>query len=299
MERGGLARVERSMVYRDRLVGFWRAFKEDRFGIVGIALLVIFGFIAVFGPLLASYDPTEPGRRLQDLMAPPSGQHLLGTDNLGRDLLSRVLYGARVSMIVGITAAAISIILGTLIGVVSGYYGGIFGELLMRFTDVFLVLPFIPLVIILAALFGRSLLNIIVVLGVTSWPATARIIRSEALSLKERPFVERARAIGSGDLHIIRHHILPNVMPLAMANAILTISVAILSESTLSFIGLGDPTMISWGNILSAAYSSNAMTVGAWWFVIPPGLAIALLALGFAFLGHALDEVMNPKLRRQ
>lgn len=293
---------ERSSVIRSWRVrcrnwgDFWGRFRRNVFGLVGLFLLVIFIVLAIFAPQIAPQDPREPARRLEDLMAPPSTSHLLGTDNLGRDLLSRMLYGARVSMLVGLMSAAISILIGTTIGVVSGYYGHTFGELLMRGTDMFLVLPFIPLVIILAALFGRSLWNIVVVLGVTSWPTAARIIRSETLSLKERPFVERARAIGSGDLHIIARHVLPNVMPLVMANAVLSISVAILSESTLSFIGLGDPTMISWGNILSAAYSSNAMTIGAWWFVVPPGLAIALLALAFTFLGHTLDEVMNPEL---
>lgn len=288
---------EQFKIYKKRVIAFWDVFKRSKIGLTGIVIIIIFILMAVFAPTISPCDPREPGKDVRDIMAPPSKEHPLGTDHMGRDILARVLYGTRASIIVGITAALIAIIFSIIIGVASGYYGGIFGEILMRFTDIFLVLPFIALVIVLTSILGRSIMNIILVIGITSWPTAARIIRSETLSLKKRPFVERARAIGSRDLHIIIRHILPNVLPLATANAVLTISVAILSESFLSFIGLGDPTTISWGGMLSDAFNNNAMIIGAWWFVLLPGCALALLSLGFAFLGHALDEVSNPRLR--
>jgi len=288
---------EQFKIYKKRVIAFWDVFKRSKIGLTGIVIIIIFMLTAVFAPTISPCDPREPGKYARDIMAPPSKEHPLGTDHIGRDILARVLYGARASIIIGITAALIAIIISIIIGVASGYYGGIFGEILMRFTDVFLVLPFIALVIVLTSILGRSIMNIILVIGITSWPTAARIIRSETLSLKKRPFVERARAIGSTDLHIIIRHILPNIWPLATANAVLTISVAILSESFLSFIGLGDPTTISWGGMLSDAFNNNAMIIGAWWFVLLPGCALALLSLGFAFLGHALDEVSNPRLR--
>jgi len=280
------------------VVGFWNVFKKNKMGLIGIIIIISFMLVAVFAPIISPCDPREPGKDARDIMAPPSKEHPLGTDQIGRDVLARVLWGTRASMIVGITAALIAVIIGTIIGVASGYYGGVFGEVLMRFTDIMLVLPFIALVIVLAAILGRSIINIILVIGLTSWPTTARIIRSETLSLKKRSFVERARAIGSSDLYIIRRHILPNVWPLAMANAVLTISVAILSESFLSFVGLGDPSIISWGNMLSDAFNSNAMMLGAWWFVLAPGCVLTLLSLGFAFLGHALNEASDPRFWR-
>jgi peptide/nickel transport system permease protein len=288
---------EKFRIYKKRVIAYRDVFKGNKMGLVGIIIIIIFIVMAVLAPILSLYGPTEPGKHARDVMAPPSKEHPFGTDHFGRDILARILYGTRASMIIGISAALISIIIGMIIGVASGYYGGIFGEILMRFTDFFLVLPFIALVIVLAAILGRSIINIILVIGITSWPTAARIIRSETLSLKKRSFVERARAIGSSDLHIILRHILPNVWPLAIANAVLTISVAILSESFLSFIGLGDPTIVSWGGMLSDAFNNNAMIIGAWWFVLLPGCALTLLSLGFAFLGHALDEVSNPRFR--
>lgn len=271
-------------------------FLRNKFGSVGGVVLGIFILIAIFAPWLSPQDPTSPGYQM---MKGPTLNHLMGTDHMGRDLLSRLMYGTKTSMIVGVTAAGVAMLIGTFVGIVSGYFGGAVGELFMRITDMFLVMPYIPLMIILASIFGRSLFNIIFVIGITQWSWTARIVRSETLSLKERPFIERARAIGSSASHIMSTQVLPNVVPLVIANAILTVSGAIISEATLSFIGLGDPTLISWGGILSSAFDNNAVVTGAWWFVIPPGVSIVLLALSFAFIGHAVDEVFNPKLRER
>ncbi len=275
---------------------FWKLFKQNHLGIVGLFMLAICIFIALFCPWLSPFDPTEP---TMEFLEGPSFLHFFGTDQMGRDLFSRVLYGTKISMLVGVVAALIAVVIGTSIGLVSGYFGGKTGEGLMRFTDMFLVLPYLPLMIILTAILGQNQAILITVIGVTSWPSMARIIRSEVLSIKQRAYVERARAIGAGHTHIIIKHILPNVLPLISANVVLIIPVAIISESTLSFIGLGDPTSVSWGSVLNDALNNNAIMMEQWWFYLPPGLAIVFLSLGFSLIGHALDEIANPKLRRE
>jgi peptide/nickel transport system permease protein len=209
------------------------------------------------------------------------------------------MYGSRISMAIGVTASAICVTIGGLIGIIAGYRGGLTGEALMRFTDIFLVIPALPFMLLISALLGPSLTNMILVIGVLSWPGTARIVRAQVLSIKERTFIERARAIGAGDAHIIRKHVLPNVIPLIFANTILIIAVAILMESTLSFLGLGDPLAMSWGAMLHFAFVSLAMSNGAWWYFVPPGVCIASVVLGFTFLGYAMEEILNPKLRRR
>jgi peptide/nickel transport system permease protein len=214
----------------------------SRMGLVGLVILMIFLVIAVFSPLLLKFDPNEFS---MNRFAPPTGNHWLGTDDVGRDVFAELMYGSRVSLLVGVMASAISVAIGGLIGVLAGYFGRLTEEGLMRFTDIFLVIPQLPFMLLIAALAGPSLFNIIVVIGTLSWPSTARIVRSQVITVKERIFVERARAIGAGDAHIIRRHILPNVIPLMFANTILIIAIAILTESTLAFLGLGDPLVIS------------------------------------------------------
>jgi peptide/nickel transport system permease protein len=268
----------------------------SRMGLVGLVILMIFLVIAVFSPLLLKFDPNEFS---MNRFAPPTGNHWLGTDDVGRDVFAELMYGSRVSLLVGVMASAISVAIGGLIGVLAGYFGRLTEEGLMRFTDIFLVIPQLPFMLLIAALAGPSLFNIIVVIGTLSWPSTARIVRSQVITVKERIFVERARAIGAGDAHIIRRHILPNVIPLMFANTILIIAIAILTESTLAFLGLGDPLVISWGSMLHYAFTSLAMSNGAWWYFVPPGVMIALVVLGFTFLGYAMDEILNPKLRRR
>jgi len=276
-------------------LNFWRAFRRNPLGIIGVVILACFLIIAIFCPVLSPYDPEAT---VGGFLGAPSPANILGTDQIGRDIFSRLVYGTRISLLVGITAAAIAVFVGTTIGVVSGYFGKTLGEALMRFADMFLVMPQLALMIILAALLGRSLYIIMMVIGFTSWPWMARVIRSEVLSLKQRPFVERAVSIGCGDFHIVLKHILPNVLPLITANAILVIPWAIVSETTLSFIGLGDPTVVSWGSIISSAFANSAIILGLWYWFIPPGLAIVFLSVSFALIGHVADEVLNPRLRK-
>ena len=270
----------------------------NKMGTAGIVILTALVLLAVAAPLIAPYDPHAMGG-VNDILMPPDSSHWLGTDEIGRDLLSLVLYGTRISLLVGFCCAILSIVIGTLVGLVSGYFGGRVDDALMRMTDLFVVIPRLPLVLITVAVLGPSLVNTIVVIGVLIWASTARIIRVQTLSMKQRLFVERARSLGASHFHIIRRHILPNVMPLVFANTVLVIATAIYLESTVSFLGLGDPTHISWGMILHYAFVSVALSFGAYWYVVPPGLMIVLAVLSFTMCGYALDEVLNPRLRQR
>lgn len=276
--------------------GFWRTFRRNRMAVMGLLMLAVAVGTAVFAPWLAPYDPKAPVRAtIDDIYARPSPAHLLGTDDAGKDVLSNFIYGARVSLIVGFFASFISICIGGVIGIVAGFYGGRVENLLMRFTDIMLVIPDLPLAIVLVALTRPSVLNIIIVIGIVGWTGTARLIRSQTLSVKQRKFVLRARAIGAGNGHIIRHHIFPLVLPLIVVNAVLVIAGAILAESTLSFIGLGDPTTLSWGQMLNFAFGRGAMSSGAWWVLVTPGFGIVWVVLAFTLLGQGLEQVFNPR----
>ncbi len=275
---------------------YWVLFSGNMLGVTGLLMLGIFVIIAVAAPYLAPYGEWEMG--VCKPFEPPSSIHLFGCDELGRDLFTLFLYGTRVSLIVGIVAALISTMIGGTIGIVAGYTGGKIDSLLMRITDTFLSIPAIVLMIILAALLGPSFINIIIVIAILTWPPIARIVRSQVLSVKEYPYIEAARAVGAGSLRIMSKHILPNVMPILFANMILQISNAIIAEAALSFLGLGDPHTTSWGMILHYAHVSGAIAAGYWWYVIPPGLGILFLVLSFVLIGYALDEIVNPRLRR-
>ena len=217
--------------------------------------------------------------------------------NILRSVLTLLIWGSRISLFVGLMATLISMVIGTLIGLLSGYFTGWAGAVLYRITEWFLVIPFLPLAIVLATVLGRSLFNIALVIGVTTWPATALLIRAQTLSIKERPYLERARVLGAGRAHQIGRHILPNVMPMVFANTTLTVAGAILSETTLSFLGLGDPTRVSWGSMLDSAYNVGAITTGSWWFFVPPGVCVVLVVLAFTLVGQALEDVLNPRLK--
>lgn len=266
----------------------------DRLGWVGASIVAVLIATAVFAPALAPYDPSE---RVARPFLPPSSEHLLGTNDVGQDLLSELIFGTRVSLTVGVVAAVVAMLIGTTIGVIAGYYPKRLGAVLMRLVDVVLILPFLPLLIVLAAYLGRSLTNTIIVIGVLIWAAPARIIRSQVLSLRSREYVLAARSMGAKDRWVILRHILPRTGLLATGSFVRAISGAILLEAALSFLGLGDPIQKSWGSILFWAQSRGAFLTPAWkWWVLPPGLAIMAASLGFALIAFAVEERINPKL---
>lgn len=284
----------------------WRTMKmlkqvsRNPMGAIGIIILCIFSFIAAFGPMLAPYEVDGGNLGQFTPMLQESPVHWLGTDTQGYDIFSSLLYGARTSIIVGIFAAVISSVLGALIGLYSGYVGGWKDEVVMRANDVVLSIPWLVLMIIVAAFVGSiNLLGIILIIGLTGWSGTARLVRAQVMSIRERQYVERAKAIGAGDWHIIGSHILPNVFPLVFANTILTVAGSILAESTLSFLKMRPLGSVTWGSMLSYAHEGMAFQIGLPWWIIAPGLCIVFLVLGFTLLGYALDEVMNPKLRKR
>jgi len=270
---------------------------SDRLGRVGLLILAATFIVAIFGPILFPFDPTAVGKSAADILHAPTMQHWLGTDELGRDVFRATIAGARLSLLIGLIATAISIVVGAVVGITAGYRLGVVDGLLMRITDFFLVLPALPLIIVLAALFGQSTFVLVLVIGLTSWPSTARIVRSQVLSLRERQFITRIRSLGATDLRIVMSHILANVMPLIFANTVLVIAGSILAEATLAFLGLGDPVHVSWGTMLHFAFESGATGRGAWWYVLPPGIGIVVVVLGFILSGHTLDRILNPRLR--
>jgi peptide/nickel transport system permease protein len=276
---------------------FWRDYRRQRVGVVGLVGMVVIIALALTAPLLtdeSGLDVTQaPGERLDA----PSAQFLLGTDESGRSVLLLTLWGARISLLVGVTATLLAMGIGTLVGIAAGHFGGWFGGLLMRVNDWFLVLPRLVLAIALAAVLGPSLTTIIVAVGVTSWSGTARLIRAQTLAVEARPYLERAKALGAGHWHQMTRHVLPNVLPLVLASTTLEVASAVLAEATLAFLGLGDPSRISWGGMLSRANSSGAITYGAWWYLLTPGLAILVVVLCFTLCGRALEAVFNPRLR--
>ncbi|MCK4901329.1 MAG: ABC transporter permease [Anaerolineales bacterium] len=276
---------------------FWRSFVRKRAGVLGLIMLTVTILVAVFAPWIAPYDPYEPvDATAADVMAPPSPEHPLGQDEVGKDVLSLLIYGARISLFVGFAASLIIVLLGVTIGMTAGYAGGRVDTILMRITDAILVIPALALMLVIIAVAGRGIGNIILVIGLLSWTYMARVVRAQVLSVKERQFILRARAIGVGTLGIITVHVLPQLMPVIFASATLDVSFAILSEASLSFLGLGDPTLISWGSMLNRAFMRGAVTRGAWWYLIPPGFALAWVTLGLALLSNAVQEIVNPRL---
>ncbi|TLS40242.1 ABC transporter permease [Streptomyces montanus] len=275
---------------------FWKQYRTHRAGLFGLAALALFGLIALTAPLTVGSDAQSvtnaPGRPLES----PSAEFPLGTDQFGRSLLGLVVWGSRVSLLVGLLAAVLSVAIGALIGITAGHFRGWYATVMMRITDWFLVMPTLVLAIALATVMSRSLGTIILAIGVTTWPTTARLVRAQTLAVESRPYIERAKALGGGHWHIMSRHVLPNVMPLVLAQTTLIISSAILAEATLAFLGLGDPTVVSWGGLLQDAREAGAVSSGKWWYLVPPGIAIAVVALAFTLCGRAVESVLNPKL---
>jgi peptide/nickel transport system permease protein len=286
---------------KQALSRFARAFAKQRSGVWGLIILIFVILIAVLAPVLFPKEMLDPLETLHnESLEPPSSEFWLGTDELGRSVLAVLAWGARASLTVGIAASIISMVLGTLIGIGSGHFRSWFGSALERLTDWFLVIPFIPLVIVLVAVLGqRGLFTLVLVLGVTSWPGTARLVRAQTLSVEGRPYLERAKVLGDSDWQQMTRHVLPNVMPLVIANTTLTVAIVILSETTLTFLGLGDPNLDSWGTMLDKASNAGAATSGYWWYLLPPGISVIIVVLAFTLIGRALEVVLDPRLGSQ
>ena len=284
---------------RARYGEMWQAFRNDRGGLVGLVLLALIGALALLAPLLTDSSGLDVTQATGDVLQPPSSQFWLGTDESGRSVLLLTWWGARVSLVVGLSAALLSMVIGTLFGVTAAHFGGWTSTLLMRVTDFFLVLPSLVLAIALSTVLARGLPTIVLAIGITSWPSTARLVRAQTLTVEARPYIERARALGGGHSHVIGKHVLPAVLPLVFANTTLQVASAIIAESTLSFLGLGDPSRVSWGSMLKSAMDTGAVTAGAWWYLLPPGVGIVAVVLSFTLCGRALESVFNPRLRGQ
>lgn len=278
-----------------------RLLRQDRFAIASLIIVGIFVLLAILAPMLAPYGAfeaslTETGRlrRLQ----PPSTDHLLGTNAFGQDVLSQFLYGFRIAIIVGLVAALAVGIISTIIGVLSGYFGGYVDDILMRLTDIALSIPTLPFAIVAVALLGPNIQNIILVITILFWRNGARLIRSAVLTERERIYVRWARAAGASHAHIIMKHVLPNIVRVVFLWITMSVAFAILTEASLSFIGLGDPSVISWGQMLNMAFTSGALRT-AWWWVLPPSIALVMLISSLYLVGRSYEELTNPRLRRR
>jgi peptide/nickel transport system permease protein len=275
---------------------FLHAYVRNRGGMVGVVVLVAFTLMALTAPLWISSDDLSAAAATGPLLAPPSSGYPLGTDQPGRSVLLLLIYGSRPSLAIGVIATLATVVIGAAIGLLAGHYQGVTGNILMRVTDWFIALPGLPLAISLSVVLGQGPVSITVAIAVTSWTAAARLVRAQTLAVEARPFVERARALGAGNTQIMLRHVLPNVMPLILVSSTLTVASAILSETTLTFLGLGDPTDISWGSMINQAFTQGAITAGAWWYVLPPGLAIVVVVLGFTLVGRAVEAILNPRM---
>ncbi|MFC4003335.1 ABC transporter permease [Prauserella oleivorans] len=282
---------------RAAAAGVWQEFHGNKAGLAGLVGLAAIVVLALLAPLITDESGLDVVSATGTPLQPPSGEYLLGTDVDGRSVLLLTFWGARVSLLVGFAATVLSVFIGTLVGVVAAHFGGWVSAVLLRITDFFLVLPSLVLAIALSSVLPKGVATIILAVGITSWPATARLVRAQTLTIESRPYIERARALGGGHAHIIGKHVLPAVLPLVLANTTLVVGSSIIAESTLSFLGLGDPSAVSWGSMLQTAMSSGAVTAGAWWYLLPPGLAIVLIVLAFTLVGRALETVLNPRLK--
>mgnify|MGYP006288555521 FL=1 len=296
------ARSQKSYNLQRFLEG-WSLFYENMVGRIGLILLIFFGLMAVCSYIPPLIDPMYHPMTGVDpdvfRSTPPSPTHWLGTDNIGRDLLSQLLTGARIAFLVGISAAFMSIVFGTLIGMIAGYSGRLIDSLLMRFADMIMVMPSLLVVLLLSSLFGQLNIWIIVLLiALFRWPGISRVIRAQTLSLKERPFIDMARVAGASHLRIIFRHILPNVLPMALLYMTFRVTSAIIVEAALAFLGFGDPNTVSWGMMLQWVWKTGHMFQAPYW-LLPPGICISLITLSFYMMGRAMEEVLDPRLRKE
>ena len=298
-----IAASPRSIAWQRRrraLAQAWAQYRQHLPGMIGLVVLVAIVAMALLAPVISNPDELHVVNTVDNpRWATPSEFPLLGTDNYGRSVWAQFVWGARISLLVGLAATLVAVVIGSLVGIGAGFYRGVGSAILQRLTEWFLVIPFLPLAIVLASILGPSVENLIIVIGITSWPSTARLVRAQVLTLKERAYVERSRALGASNRHLMGRHIFPNVSPIILANLTLTVPIAILSETTLSFLGLGDPTRASWGKMLEESFKAGALSRGAWWYYLPPGLGIMAVVLAFTLIGTALEEILDPRLREQ
>ena len=272
---------------------FWKRFKRNRLAVIGGVIVLILFILAIFAPVITPHDPNAID--VKHILEPPGISHPFGTDDLGRDILSRIIYGSRISLSVGFVAVGISTMVGIMLGAISGYYGGWIDRVLMRFVDIMLSIPTFFLLLAVIAFLEPGIWNIMIVIGLTSWMGISRLVRAEVLSAKEREYALAARALGAGDLRIIFNHILPNSMAPVLVSAVLGVAGAILVESALSFLGIGvQPPTASWGNILTAGKDNIEI---AWWLSVFPGLAILVTVLAYNLLGEGVRDSIDPRMK--
>ena len=279
----------------------WSVIRQDTLATIGVGIIFVFGFLAIFGPFIVPYDPGATQRAADGgvlRMTEPTFQHWLGTTNYGEDVLSQVVVSTRVSVLVGLLAALIAVFIGANVALISAYYGGLVDDALMRVVDVAYGLPFLPFVIVLVFIFGTNIWNVIIVIAAILWRDSARVVRSEVLTQKERPYVKSARAVGASDFRIMYIHILPNVIPLVGLYMAFAVAYAIIYEASLAFLGFSDPRLFSWGQMIFQAYQSGGIRFAYWW-VIPPGVCLMLLVMAVFFIGRSLEQLTNPELRHR
>ena len=272
----------------------WALVRRQPAAAGGALVLALFVLVAALAPVITPYGERE---KVGEGFASPSWAHPFGLDDGGVDMLTLVLWGARVSLIVGFAAALVAMVIGGAVGILSGYFGGKVDTLLNGLTNYTYAIPDIPLILVIAAIWGRSLTNIILIIGVIYWASAARLVRSEVKSLRERVYVKRAQALGAGHARIILRHILPQVAPLLIALTVLQMAYAIFLETSIAFRGLGDPSLTSWGKLIQNGFEANAITAGAWWALVPPGVTVVIVVLACTMLGRTIEDAMNPRLR--
>jgi ABC-type dipeptide/oligopeptide/nickel transport system permease subunit len=286
---------------RDKIKGFlnqvkdfWGRYKKNRIAVLGLCIFIFYTILAIGAPYIAPYDPYRMDllRGLQ----PPNPTNLFGTDLFGRDMLSRLIWGAQASLFIGFVSTSISQLIGVTLGAIAGYYGGKIDELLMRLIDVVLVIPSFFVIILIVSIYGSSMINVMIVIGLLGWPGTARLIRAEFLSLKEKVFVEASKTVGASNRYIVFSEILPNAMYVSIVNASMQIAGAIMTEASLSFLGLGDPMHVSWGWMLNDARKTFR---AAYWTSVFPGLFILIVVLAFNVIGDGINDALNPYLKER
>jgi peptide/nickel transport system permease protein len=273
---------------------FLDVLRERRSAVIGLSIIVFFIVLSIIAPYISPYSASQ---QTCAVYAHPSVSHLLGCDDGGIDMLSELMQGGRISLVVGFAATLVAMVIGGGVGVLSGYFGRWIDVILMRITDYLLVIPDLVFMTVIAAVWGASLFHVIMVIGILEWTSTARIIRAQVMSLRERVYIKRTRALGASNTRIIWRHILPQVGPLLIANTVLTIAIAIYLETALAFLGLEDPTVTTWGTILEHAFERTAISSGAWWAIVPDGFVIAAVIVGCFLFGQAVEDALNPRLK--